>query len=346
MQLQWDGRVLLWIRMVRTIEKIIRRVRNAIKKNGEKKMASLDEIYAQQYGRNVYAMAQQKGSILRPYVTLENMEGEKRHFDRVHPTKAVKVTSKYMPTPLIPTKFDRRTVHAEEFIWSDMMDWVDNLNVFIDPTSSIVKVGGLAMGHILDDIIVTRAFDGVAYEGKEGTKEVAFPDTQKIPVTLGGDGANSGLNIEKLIEARSKFGKADIDLNDPENELFLAVTQEQMDDLARSVDVRSRDYMAMRDLYEGKTRKFLGFTFVQTGRLSATAVASGGATRTCAAWCKSGVVLVVPKEISMSVDQRPDISNNWQALAKMKAGATRIEDEKVVQILCYEPNTVLAEAGE
>ena len=38
----------------------------------------------------------------------------------------------------------------------------------------------------------------------------------------------------------------------------------------------------------------------------------------------------------MSVKQRPDKNDNWQALAKLKGGATRIEDEKVVQIFCQE----------
>ena len=38
----------------------------------------------------------------------------------------------------------------------------------------------------------------------------------------------------------------------------------------------------------------------------------------------------------MDVSQRKDKNNNWQALAKMKAGSTRIEDKKVVQIFCQE----------
>ena len=75
-------------------------------------MAELELVYAKQYGSNVYTLAQQKGSILRPYVTQEDMKGEKRHFDRVKPTAAVRVDSKYGDTPLIPTEFDRRTIHA------------------------------------------------------------------------------------------------------------------------------------------------------------------------------------------------------------------------------------------
>ena len=296
-------------------------------------MADLETVYAKQYGSNVYTLAQQKGSILRPFVTVEEMKGEKRHFDRVKPTAAVRVDSKYGDTPLIPTEFDRRTIHGQEYVWADMVDWQDDLNLFIDPTSNIVRMGGYALGRIIDDIIIENGFDGVAYEGKEGLTQVAFPETQKVAITTGSEGgaSNVGLNVAKLIAARAKFGKADIDLDDPENELIIAVTQTQMDDLVKDVDVKNSLYQAMNDLYVGKTNKFLGFTFVRTGRLK-----KSGSSRKCVAWCKSGVILCVPQEITMSVKQRADKNDNWQALAKLKAGSTRIEDEKVVQVFCNE----------
>nr|DAQ66278.1 MAG TPA: major capsid protein [Caudoviricetes sp.] len=297
-------------------------------------MAELESVYAKQYGANVYTLAQQKGSVLRPYVTLEDMKGEKRHFDRVKPTTAVRLDSKYGDTPLIPTEFDRRTVHAKEYVWADMVDWQDDLNVFIDPCSNIVRMGGYALGRIIDDVIIGNALDGIAYEGKEGLTQVGFPAAQQISITTDGTG-NTGLNIEKLIQARSMFGKADIDLDDPENELIIAVTQAQLDDLLKGVDVANRLYEAMRDLYTGRTNRFLGFTFVRCNRLSKS-VSGEGYSRKCAAWCKSGVVLCVPQEITMSVKQRPDKNDNWQALAKLKCGATRIEDAKVVQIFCQE----------
>lgn len=299
-------------------------------------MAELDSVYAKMYGTNVYTLAQQKGSILRPYVTLEDMKGEKRHFDRVKPTSAIRVDSKYGDTPLIPTEFDRRTLHAQEYVWADMVDWQDDLNVFIDPCSNIVRMGGYALGRIIDDIIIENGFDGVAYEGKEGLTQVAFPEEQKIAITTGGTGgANVGLNVEKLMEARSAFGKKDIDLDDPENDLMIAVTQSQLDDLLRGVDIKNSLYNAMNDLYTGKTNKFLGFNFIRCNRLKKSASGSGF-SRKCVAWCKSGVVLCVPQEITMSVKQRADKNDNWQALAKLKAGSTRIEDAKVMQIFCQE----------
>ena len=299
-------------------------------------MAELTEIYARQSGSHVYTLAQQKGSRLRNLVTCESMNGEKRSFDRVKPTAARRVDSKYGDTPLIPTEFDRRTVHKQEFVWADMLDKFESYNVFTDPTSSIVAAGGFALGRVIDDVIIQNAFSGVAYEGKDGLTPVQFPQKQQIPITWGGTaGASTGLNVAKLLEIKSRFGKADIDIHDPENQLYLAVTQSQLDDLARDIDLRDRNYDAINRLLDGDTDKFLGITFVLTGRLPAFETA-GGLSRMCAAWIKSGVVFASAKDITMEVNTRPDKNNNWQALGTLIGGATRIEDAKVQQIYCFE----------
>ena len=297
-------------------------------------MAELDAVYASQYGANVYMLAQQEESILRPYVTIEEMHGEKRYFERVKPTAAMRLTSKYMDTPLIRTEFDRRAVQGVEYVWADLLDFIDKWTVFIDPTAPIVRAGAAALGRTIDDVIITRGLGGSAYEGREGGTEVPFPAKQQVGITFGGTG-NTGLTVEKLRRAYSMFGKADIDLSAPGNELYIAVTQQQMDDLLMGVDVKNSLYSAMLDLYSGKTDKFMGFHFVRTERLIKTESGDGFA-RTCACWCKSGVILCLPADIKMTVNTRPDKNNIWQAEAKMKVGATRIEDAKVVQIFCQE----------
>ena len=301
-------------------------------------MAELSQNYVTAYSKNVYTMAQQRGSRLRPFVTVVPLEGEKKTFERVKPTTAVKIESRYAATQIVHTNFDRRTLWGFAYGVSDMIDWQDKLDLLIDPTSDVVASGGYALGRAIDDIIIEKAFDGVAYEGKEGLSSVALPETQKIPVTWGGtSGSNEGLTVEKILEVRSRFGKADVDLDDPQNKVYMAITQTQLDDLARGVEVRSKDYEALQSLLKGQTNEFLGITFVRCGRLKANDV-DGGKSRMCAAWCKSGIVLAMQKEISMSIFQNHDKWDNWQYLATMKAGATRLEDAKFLQVYCYEGN--------
>ena len=298
-------------------------------------MAELSKNFVTAYSRNVYTLAQQKGSRLRPFVTVVPMDGEKRTFERVKPTSAVKIESRYSDTQLVHTEFDRRTVFANAWGWSDMIDWQDKLDLLLDPTSDVVAAGGYALGRVIDDIIIKDAFTDEAYEGKNGTDRVALPDSQKIPVTLGESGTNEGLTVEKILEVRSRFGNADVDLDDPANTVYMAITQRQLDDLARGIEVRSRDYEALQALLKGQSNEFLGIHFVRCGRLTGTDL-EDGKSRMCAAWCKSGVVLAMQKDISMSIFTNHDKWDNWQVLATMKAGATRIEDSKFLQVFCYE----------
>lgn len=297
-------------------------------------MAEIEKVYAMQYATNVYQMSQQMGSFLRKYITPAEMKGEKRFFERVKPTSVKKKVSKYGDTPIIPTEFDRRCLHASEYEWADLLDWTEDqgMNPFIDPKSPITEAGAYAFGRAIDDIIIANALDGVAYEGKDGLTSVSFPSAQQIAVTVGGSGgANVGLNLEKLIQTKSLFGKKDIDLSNPGNQLVFGVTQAQLDDLLRTTEVKNRDYNAVQALVNGEVDRFMGFTFVRTERFLKT-----GDIRKCVAWCKSGVVFAAPKEISMRVSDRPDKSYAWQSYGCMKAGATRIDDDKVVQVFCAE----------
>lgn len=299
-------------------------------------MAELAQNYVTAYSKNVYTMAQQKESRLRPYVTVVPMEGQKKTFELVKPTTAVKIESRYSDTQVVHTEFGRRTVHATAYGISDTIDWQDKLDLLIDPTSAVVAAGAYALGRSLDKIIIEGAFQGDALEGVDGTTKVALPEKQKIPVTFGGtSGSNVGLNLAKLYEIRSRFGKADIDINDPRNQICMAVTQSQIDDLSRDIDSRNADFSAFNKFLIGETDKFLGIKFIMCGELPLIGE-EGDQSRMCVAWCKSGVVLAMQKEVEMSIFQNHQKWDNWQYLAKMKGGATRLEDAKLVQVFCQE----------
>ena len=295
-------------------------------------MANLDEAVVRTYSETVYQLAQQFGSKLRAYTVPLKMKGESITVSRVGATEAVQVNSKYDKSPVIHTPFDVRYFTATEWVWGDMVDWGDDLNLLIDPNSDIVKAGAYAMGREIDKAIIKKGFFDAAREGKEGDRFVVFPDSQKISVTAGSS-SNTGLNVEKLIQAKSLFGKADIDVNDPGNKLICVVTQAQLDDLLRSTEVTSRDYNTVYALAEGEVHSFMGFQFVRTELMPKD---SGTNIRTCVAYCQSAIKLIMPKEITTHITQRDDYNFNWYAHHSMKVGAGRMEDNKVVHIPCLE----------
>ena len=294
-------------------------------------MAELADVYVNQYSANCYMMAQQQGSKLSQFVTHEPMKGEIAFVERVQPTSATRVTSKYQDSPIIPTKFDRRALRAYEYAWGDMVDWQDDLNILIDPTGKCTQAGAYALGRTCDEVILSGML-GSAWGGKDGNTEIAFKDSQTIAAKTGATAA-TGLNLEKLIQTRSLIGKADIDLQAPGEQLIFVIGQSQMDDLLRTTEVKSADYNTVKALYNGSIDTFMGFKFLI---LSDSILPKTDDTRSCIAFCRSCMAFAEPQPISSQIAQRADKNFNWYAFMKMKCGATRKEDGGVVKVLCKE----------
>jgi hypothetical protein len=59
-------------------------------------------------------------------------------------------------------------------------------------------------------------------------------------------------------------------------------------------------------------------------------------TRYCLAWVQGCMALGIGKDIVASIDVLPTKNYSAQVYARMSMGATRLEDEGVVEIACFE----------
>lgn len=301
-------------------------------------MAEISKNKVVQYSNNCYTMAQQKGSKLSNLCTRVTMSGERTALERVGETEAVRAEGRYGDSPVIETPFDRRSLFGFEYHWGDMVDWKENEEILLDPTGPITQAGAKALGRTMDRVIIERGIFGDAYEGEDGLTAVPFPEAQKLSITAGSDNAsNVGLTIEKLIQAKSLIGNADIDLDDPSEKLYFCYTQKQLDDLIRSVNPSNKDYTPIVDLYYGKTNTFMGFEFIRISKkvMPSTELGSG-VSRQCFAFAKSCVAFGEPIPITGRIAERADKQFNWYSYMKMKCGSTRYQDEGVVHVPCLE----------
>lgn len=296
----------------------------------------LTNAMVRQFGANLYMLAQQQGSRLKGLVTVEDLTGEKKTFTRVGTTVARRKTGRNEDSPIIETPLDNRSIIPHDYDWGDMVDTMEKLKTLTDPMGVMAKAGGFALGRSMD-LEIIDAMVGNAWSGKDGTTPVALPAAQKIALTVGNGGSgNVGLNVAKLIAAKSRFGKADIDLKDPENKLYMAVSQSQLDDLLAITEVKSKDYNTVQALVEGVVNNYMGFEFIRTELLPKADTGSNTNTRSCIAWLKSGVALALPMDITHWVKERTDKCGNLYAYASMSVAAGRLEDTKVVEVYCEE----------
>lgn len=278
--------------------------------------------FVEQYKSNVFHLAQQKGSRLRDAVRSESVTGKSHFFERIGSTAALKRTSRHADTPRVDTPHSRRRVTMEDYDWADLIDQEDKVRMLISPQSEYAKAGAYAMGRAMDDAIIAAA-TGNAYAGVSGGTTVALPAGQKIAV------ASSGLSVTKLISAKEILDGADVD---PDEERYLICSAKQISDLLALTQITSADYNSVKALVQGQIDTFMGFKFIRSERLGL----DGSSNRQVLAFTKSAIGLAVGKDMSTKISERADKNYATQVFLSMTIGATRVEDEKVVEIACQE----------
>lgn len=267
----------------------------------------------EQYKSNVLMLAQQKGSKLRGTVRSEMVTGKNAYFERIGAVDMVDATSRHDDTPQIDTPHSRRRVSLTTSRFADLIDNADKVRTLIDPTSPYALNAAWAAGRKMDAVVVA-ALAGNAYAGVAGATTVALPSAQKVAA------ASAGLTIAKLRSAREILLGADVDLD---MGATCIINPAGLTDLLSATEITSSDYNTVKALVQGQVDTFLGFKFVVSTQVTALK-----------AYCyaKNAAVLAVGSEPVVRISERSDKNYSTQVFVEMDIGATRVEDEGVVEI--------------
>jgi len=278
--------------------------------------------FVQQFSANIQMLSQQKGSLLRNAVDSESVNGEKAFFDQVGAAAAVLRTSRHADTPLVETPHSRRMVTMADYEYADLIDDQDKVRLLADPTSTYSQAAAAAMGRAMDDVIITAAL-GTATTGKDGSTSTTLPAGQKVAH------GSAGLTIAKLLSAKETL---DANSVDPSITRHIIVSPKQISDLLNNTTVTSSDFNTVKALATGDLNSFVGFNFIVSNRLNT----DSNSDRQVIAFASDGIKLAIGKEPSARIDERADKSYSTQVYYCQSIGATRMEEEKVVEIACNE----------
>ena len=282
--------------------------------------------FVEQYSSNIAMLSQQMGSKLRSSVDVEKVTGKNAFFDQVGVTAAQLRTSRHGATPQIDTPHSRRRLSLADYEWADLVDDVDKVRMLVDPTSSYARAAAAAMNRAMDDVIIT-AFNASANTGVAGGTSTALPSGQKTATSDQSD----GLTIAKLLAAKKILDDNDVD---PSLKRYIVCGPQQISDLLGTTQVTSSDYNVVRALATGAINSYLGFEFIMSTRLNKDATYTSD--RLVFAYTEDAIKLGIGKDISAKISERADKSYSTQVYYAMSLGATRMEEEKVVQIPCHE----------
>lgn len=287
-------------------------------------------LYVQQFASTVSLLLQQKGSKLRSYVMTGSHVGEQASpVDQIGAISMNDVVGRFSPMGRVDAAVDRRWCFPIDSDLPQLLDKNDQLRLLIDPKSSYVQNAVYAAGRRMDDHIID-AFFGTAKTGKTGSTSTTFPAANQVAVNFGASG-NTGLTVAKLREAKRLLMSYEVDLD--ADMISCIVTSKQHDNLLAEAQVVSTDFNDRPVLVDGKVTRFLGINIIHCERLDTDT----SSYRRVPVFAKSGMYLGIWNDIKTSISQRNDLSGEpWQAYVYMTAGATRLEENKTIEVKCSE----------
>jgi len=314
-------------------------------------MADIDNSFVDMFSANVMHLSQQSESRLYPFIREEMHNGEAKFYDRRGTTEMKRKEGRHSDVIYSTPDYSRRMVVLEDWYDAFLVDEEDKLRVIHTPESEDAIAMAQSMGRKMDEIIIDGAL-GNAYGGKKGQTPIALPDSQKLAAFDGVSAIGIGLNVVTLRALRKKF-KQNEAIRKGEKLIF-AIAAQQSDDLLGQTEVTSADYANVKALVDGETDTFMGFKFVETELLPFNDVAitytvatglvgAGGGTiaigtaRRCIAFTEKRALLFSRARLLTSrITEMPGKHYANQVYSAMSMGGTRMEEEQLVEVFCYE----------
>lgn len=285
------------------------------------------------FTRNVELLLQQEESILGDMVSMANYNGESaqvvKQFGEV---EFVEKSQRNADTAFSTITHKQRWVFPSDFTLALPVDKEDEIRMLDSPLSPYVRAMQAAWNRKKDEVIA-NAFFGSSQTGTNGGTATTFTAGNIVPITAGAS-ADTGLNVEKLIQVKELAIAAEVDL--AREQLCCALTGQQVGDLLRSLEVRSADYNDVRALVNGEVDTFMGIKFRIYERWGSNANSGSSSSRKIPVWVKSGMHLGMWNSLETKIGERPDKEYLTQVFMRGTLGATRTQEDKVFQILCTE----------
>lgn len=298
--------------------------------------SEITKAMVQQFSDNLIMLAQQKGSRLRDRVMSKVVTGNAAYFERLGPTDVILRTSRHSPSPMIDTPHSRRMVTINSYEWGDAVDKQDEIRVIIDPKGAYSMNAADAFGRKIDDLLISAASGSStsvssSLPNADNRTSVSLPSGQKVDEDFGT--ANSNLTIAKLIETRRILAHNDVDENE---ELTFVYNASALAALLNTTQITSADYNSVKALVKGEVDSFMGFKFVRTERIAGVADGTDTSPKLCLAFAKSGLALAIGRDVNVRIAERADMGFMTYIYGSMDLGATRVEEEKVVEVQCVQ----------
>lgn len=272
----------------------------------------------------IHLAQQTKSRFEMAVITKTGSKGEETFMDQIGSTDVVLKTGRHTATVRVDTPHSRRRVAPLDYTWADLVDNQDEIRTLTDPSGAYMVAGNSAMQRQKDLDIILAAL-GTSFTGKTGAVAKEMLASHIIA-----NGA-TGLTVAKLIQVREILGFAeadDYDGNKGRGDLFIATTPREVSNLLDDPEVTSSDFNTVKALVNGEVNEYMGFTFIRTNQIQQDTVN----VNKCIAWHRKGIGFRIYDNIVARLTEESTMDYAMQPYLRMSFGATRLEEERVVQV--------------
>lgn len=287
--------------------------------------------------------AQQFQSRFRAYAQVKTgCTGKSQAHRKIQKMEMNDVTGRLQPTVGQEIALEHRYLFPKKADLATIVDEDDaaELDLAVAPTGEISTEHISAAGRKLDSIFLNGIIGSNMEGAEDNIQAVSLPAGQYIAVDYRRDGGagNLGLTLAKLVRAKGRFGKLEVygqEQKETGAKLCMAVSQDELDNLLYDVEkTGSADYNKVKALVDGEVDYFMGINFLRTELLPFTGPSSDKIIRSCPMWVTTGVHLDFWYDVKTSIDVLATQSQAIQVYSRIKAGACRKDEDRVVVVYC------------
>jgi len=291
-----------------------------------------NQMHIKEFKDSIILAVQQENSLLDHTVRKEMISSEAFFFNKLGSFQLSEKTSRFSPTEFIDPKHSRRKLSPQSFVANVYIDSFDTERSNIVGLQADYLKNLIMAAKVKKDEIIIAAATGTAYDGKDGETPVSFTGAQTV-FADGSFGTNAGgtavgLTSDKILTGHKILKKNKVN---PMEKIYCVISAEQEEELMKDSKFINRDFTAGQVLDKGVIGSWNGINFIRSEELTLT-----GSNREVLLYTETALGLGINSDITTIVDRDPTHNFATVINLQMTMGSTRIEDEKIVKILCLE----------
>jgi len=282
-------------------------------------MEQIDNLMKIQFSDMIHVKSQQVRARMRDSVQVKQIAGDVFAYDGLGDVEAKEVLARHQAVAFSDIDHTRRKMSRRRFEITLPIDASDIRGTLLNPQGDYAMACVRAMERVFDRIVIEALFATVL-TGRDFDTSVSFATDGGLTVA-----ATGGVTYETLLEGKENFIDHEVGTDMPED-FVMGITGEEHTALMKENELVSGDYSRQFVVDKGEMQMAAGFQLKKfAGSITRPMLSVSAAVRSCFMASKRGVCVGISKEMSVSVDKRPDLVETSQVQIIYELGAVRTE---------------------